>query len=73
MAVNPKSLNNLKSDGRPPAFSEPKKKRELTVTQTGWAGAKAIAKQLGCSGVSELLEKIGRGEIVCSAEELPHK
>jgi hypothetical protein len=40
-----------------------KKTHEVSVTPEGWDGAKAIAKQVGCSSVSELLEKIGRGEL----------
>jgi hypothetical protein len=45
------------------SFDEPKKRRYLTVTETGWVSATAIAKELGCS-ISDLLEKIGRHEIL---------
>lgn len=62
-AVNPRSLENLKHEGRPPAFEEEKKRRTLTVTDSGWDGAMAAAKSLDCRGVSELLELIGRGQL----------
>lgn len=61
---NPKSLENLTYHaGRPRTYDEPKKKRYLSVTETGWQGVQELATQLGYSGVSELLEQIGRGEI----------
>ena len=62
MAVNPKSLLNLKPGERKPRYSEAKKKRNLSVTDTGWEKAKeSIKEELGIS-VSELLEQIGRGK-----------
>ncbi|MDJ0717320.1 MAG: hypothetical protein QNJ54_24400 [Prochloraceae cyanobacterium] len=67
---HPNSLSNLKpgSGRKPKAFAEEdKKRRYLTVTETGWEGVKPIIKQLGCSSVSEFLEKLGRGEIKLSA------
>lgn len=67
--VNPKSIENLLHDGRPPAFDEPKQRRHLTITETGWKGTQAMAVAVGCRGVSELLEKLGRGELVVSAPE----
>lgn len=65
--INPRSLENLKHEGRPPAFEEEKKRRTLTVTDSGWEGAVAVAKGLGCRGVSELLELIGRGQLQVGA------
>jgi hypothetical protein len=62
--MNPKSLENLRHEGRPPAFEEEKKRRTLTVTDSGWDGAMAVAKGLECRGVSELLELIGRGQLL---------
>ena len=62
--VNPKSLENLKHEGRPLAFAEEKKRRTLTVTESGWNGAMAVAKTVHCRGISELIELIGRGELV---------
>ncbi|MGB7415513.1 MAG: hypothetical protein WA902_15000 [Thermosynechococcaceae cyanobacterium] len=62
--VHPNSLENLIHEGRPPAFDEDKKRRSLTVTKTGWAGSVQVASSVKCSGVSELLEQIGRGELV---------
>ena len=63
-AVNPISLKNLNRKGTKPRYDEPKKPRRLTVTDSGWQQAKAIAKRdLGLS-VSELVERIGRGELI---------
>jgi hypothetical protein len=56
-------LENLRHEGRPPAFEEEKKRRTLTVTDSGWDGAMTVAKTLNCRGVSELLELIGRGQL----------
>jgi hypothetical protein len=62
---HPNSLANLTHDGRPQNWGEGKKKRNLTVTETGWQGVQAIAKEMNLS-ISELLEKIGRGEFKIS-------
>lgn len=69
--VNPKSLENLIHEGRPSAFDEPKQRRHLTITETGWKGTQVVARAMGCKNgnVSELLEKIGRGELVVSVPE----
>jgi hypothetical protein len=40
-----------------------KKERTVTVSQTGWEGTQAILQSLGCSSVSELLEKLGRKQL----------
>jgi hypothetical protein len=73
--MNPRSLENLRHEGRPPAFEEEKKRRTLTVTDSGWDGAVAVAKGLECRGVSELLELIGRGQLrvnnISSSESEP--
>lgn len=66
-AINPRSLENLKHEGRPPAFEEKKKRRTLTVTDSGWDGTMTVAKTLGCRGVSELIELIGRGQLQVGA------
>lgn len=57
--------NNLaKFSGRPKAYlNEAKKRRNLTVTETGWQGAQPIIRKLGCASVSEFIEKLGRGQI----------
>jgi hypothetical protein len=61
--MNPKSLENLTHEGRPQAFEEPKQRRYLSVTASGWEGAQQVAKAAGCrGGVSEFLERLGRGE-----------
>ena len=61
MAVNPKSLLNLKPGERQPRYEEPKKQRTVSVTDVGWHQLKAIAdSDLGLS-VSEMMEQLGRG------------
>ena len=62
--THPNSLENLTyHKGRPLAYDEPKKRREASVTQTGWDGLKQVAIEAGCTGISDLLEKLGRREI----------
>ena len=60
MAVNPKSLANLQF-GSNTSYSEPKKQRSITVTETGWLAVKERAGEVGVS-VSEMVELIGRGK-----------
>ncbi|MDX2231316.1 MAG: hypothetical protein NW220_16890 [Leptolyngbyaceae cyanobacterium bins.349] len=55
---HPHSLENLSK--REPIYGEKKKRRELTVTDEGWEGAKQVAKEMGCSSLSDLIEKLGR-------------
>jgi hypothetical protein len=57
------SIQNLTHEGRPPDYDEPKTGHRVTVTQTGWLGAKKLIGSMDMS-VSEFLEKLGRGEIV---------
>jgi hypothetical protein len=67
---NPESLKNLNRDGRPSGeeiYGEPKKKRTLTVTESGWQGAVKAVRALGYSSVSEYLERFGRQEPTSSA------
>jgi hypothetical protein len=61
---NPESLKNLHP--RDKIYGEDKRDRRLTVTETGWLGCKGLAHDLGLSGVSELLEKLGRKELEIS-------
>jgi hypothetical protein len=61
---NPESLKNLHP--RDKIYPEDKRDRRLTVTETGWLGCKGLAQELGLSGVSELLEKLGRKELEIS-------
>lgn len=65
--INPKSLENLIHEGRPPAFDEEKKRRTLTITESGWEGAMSVAKSLDCRGISEMIELIGRGQLLVAA------
>lgn len=55
------SLANLQP--RAKTYNEEKKKRTLTVTESGWEGAVQAIEAAGCSSVSEFLEKLGRGEV----------
>ncbi len=66
---HPNTLANLIHEGRPSSeevYGEPKKKRTLTVTESGWENIREIAKNSGCNSVSDLLEKIARGQISLS-------
>ncbi|MBV8885558.1 MAG: hypothetical protein JO235_16400 [Chroococcidiopsidaceae cyanobacterium CP_BM_RX_35] len=72
--IHPNSLKNLTHQGRPLAVGEPKKPRQLTVSDTGWTGALSLAEVLGCSGVSDLLEKLGRNQLaVFNLEQLENR
>jgi len=67
---NPNSLDNLIHSGRPSGeeiYGETKKKRTLTVTESGWQGVVRAARAAGCTSVSEYMEKIGRGHVGLSA------
>ncbi len=60
---HPHTLANLIHEGRPSSeevYGEPKKKRTLTVTESGWQGLVEASKATGCNSVSEFLELIGR-------------
>lgn len=63
---NPESIKNLIHEGRPSGedlYGEPKKKRTLTITESGWQGITGAAKEAGCRSVSEYLEMLGRGQV----------
>jgi hypothetical protein len=64
MPVSEISLRNLTNSGSLPRYEEGKKRRQLTVTDEGWNATKAIAKKQFKLSVSEMLEKIGRGELI---------
>ncbi|MEL6603171.1 MAG: M23 family metallopeptidase [Cyanobacteria bacterium J06614_10] len=55
------------ADGPPtashPVTAEPKRPCRVTVTAPGWNGARMAAIAAGCSSVSDMLEKLGRGEL----------
>ena len=67
---NPNSLANLQpGKGRKPKGFDgaEKKRRSLTVSDDGWEGILPIIEEVGCSSVSEFLEKLGRGQLKISA------
>jgi murein DD-endopeptidase MepM/ murein hydrolase activator NlpD len=43
--------------------ANPKRPCRVTVSEPGWEGARVAAIAAGCSSVSEMLEKLGRGEL----------
>lgn len=59
---NPSSRANLRPMA--PIYGEEKKVRRLTITDTGWEALQTIAKEKGARSVSDLLEKLARGDIV---------
>ena len=59
---HPNSLANLIHQGRPKAYGTEKKQRYLSITEEGWNGVKNVAKMADCNSVSDLLEKLGRGD-----------
>lgn len=63
--THPNSLANLKHDGRPLKRGSAKKPRRLSVTNEGWEGCQQLSTEIGLS-VSEILECIGRGELIIS-------
>lgn len=60
---HPNSLANLIHEGRPKIYGTEKKQRYLSITEEGWMGAKDIAQTVECRSVSDLIEKLGRGEL----------
>ncbi|MEM7761693.1 MAG: hypothetical protein AAF298_26770 [Cyanobacteria bacterium P01_A01_bin.40] len=63
--THPNSLANLKHDGRPLKRGSTKKPRRLSVTKEGWEGCQKLSHEIGLS-VSEILESLGRGELILS-------
>ena len=61
--INPNSLKNLTHEGRPTVYKQKKTTHNISVTPAGWEGVKAKAHSLGYSGVSELVEQVGRGQV----------
>ena len=64
MKSHPNSLANLipNAGTNKPRYSEAKKRRHITVTETNWVAAKQKVKQEFGLSISELIEKIGIGE-----------
>lgn len=62
---HPNSIANLVHDGRPQSWNEPKKNRNISITETGWTGIQKIAQSMGLS-ISEVIERIGRDILILS-------
>ncbi|MEO1590147.1 MAG: M23 family metallopeptidase [Cyanobacteria bacterium J06632_22] len=57
---------------RPLYAAEPKRRCTVTVTESGWFGAKAAAEAIGCVSLSDMIERLGRGELaVLPSDEFP--
>lgn len=54
------SVNNVPQSPAAPA----KRRCTVTVSAQAWHGSKAAAQAVGCGSISELLEKLGNGELV---------
>lgn len=64
--LHPNSMANLSKGRGKPKYGEPKKDRYLSVTETGWTGLSDVLNRSNCDSVSDLLEKLGRGELLVS-------
>jgi hypothetical protein len=51
---------------RPLKYESEKKERKLRVTDDGWDGTRTIAGRANCPGIADVLEKLGRGDLVLS-------
>ena len=61
---NAKSLQNLNREGTKPIYGDRKKPRNLSITAFAWEEIKRIAKEDFGLSVSEVVERIGRGDLV---------
>jgi len=53
------------------ASANPKRPCRVTVTAPGWEGARTAAIAAGCSSVSDMLEKLGSGELsIITSDEI---
>jgi hypothetical protein len=52
----------LKKGSEKTLFGETKNIHQVTITPTGWDGLKQLAAAAGCRSISDLLERLGRGE-----------
>lgn len=57
-------MNRPQSD-----LAEPKRPCRVTVSEPGWNGAKMAAIAAGCSSASDMIEKLGRGELSIVASD----
>ena len=70
--VSARSLQNLNRNGTKSIYTEVKKRRNVSVTETSWNGIRQMARQLNLS-VSEFIEQIGRNKIVLSTKQASNK
>jgi murein DD-endopeptidase MepM/ murein hydrolase activator NlpD len=70
--VNPSKTLNQGATQAPEKsrYLAPKRRCTVTVTELGWVGAKEVALRAGCQSISELLERLGRGELSLAEVEL---
>ena len=55
-----------------PNSSEPKQPCRVTVTAPGWHGARSAAIAAGCTSISDMIEKLGRGELAIITSDAIH-
>lgn len=55
-----------------PNSSEAKQPCRVTVTAPGWHGAKSAAIAAGCTSISDMIEKLGRGELAIITSDAIH-
>ena len=59
-----KGPSNSDTEGRPPVHEQKKQNHNISVTPDGWKGVRTVARKHGCSSVSELIEKLGRMQLI---------
>jgi len=60
---HPNSLQNLKLGGNKLRYEQPKKRRNISLTDEGWDKCRQLSKQNFGLSVSEFMEQLGRGDI----------
>ena len=65
----PKKLRMPRERGVPADRDEIKLRRGVMVTPTAWSGLTALAKKLGYKSRSDLIEAIGREELLISPDK----
>ncbi len=60
---HPNSLQNLKLGGNKAKYDQPKKRRNISLTDESWEKCRKLVKQNFGLSVSEFMEQLIRGEI----------